>query len=60
MGDILPLDQLHSYTHIIPKFGKKANPQLTSFNSSHFPNTFYLNKYFSKDFFYVVSTWSTY
>ena len=56
MGDILPLDQLRSYTHIILKFGKKADPQLTSFNSLHFSDTFYLNKYFNKDFFYAVST----
>ncbi|KAG6373942.1 hypothetical protein JVT61DRAFT_6105 [Boletus reticuloceps] len=55
-GDILPLDHICSYVHIVPKFGKQANSRLTSFNSLHFADTFYLNHYFDKDFFYVVST----
>ncbi|KAF9245449.1 hypothetical protein BU15DRAFT_71197 [Melanogaster broomeanus] len=55
MGDILPLDQLRAFTHIIPRFGEVANPRLNCFNSSHFAKSFYLNKYFDKEFYYTLS-----
>jgi hypothetical protein len=57
MGDILPLDQICSYMHIIPRFGAVANSRLTSFNSSvsEFHDTFFLNKYFNKDFYCAIS-----
>jgi hypothetical protein len=57
MGDILPLDQIRSYAHIIPRFGAVANSRLTLFNSSvsEFHDVFFLNKYFDKDFYCAVS-----
>ncbi|KAG2103743.1 uncharacterized protein F5147DRAFT_775869 [Suillus discolor] len=34
-GDILPLDQLHSFAHIVPRFGPAADSRLTAENSTH-------------------------
>lgn len=52
---ILPLNYICSYVHIVPKFSKKADSQLTFANSLHFADMFYLNHYFNKDFFYTIS-----
>ncbi|KAG2109266.1 uncharacterized protein F5147DRAFT_773077 [Suillus discolor] len=54
-GDILPLDQLRSLDHIIPRFGHVADSRLTAENSAHFAQTFFLNKYIDKDFYYAIS-----
>jgi hypothetical protein len=54
-GDILPLDQLRSLVDIAPRFGEKANPQLTNSNSLTFATEFWLNKYFDKELFYALS-----
>ncbi|KAG1734062.1 uncharacterized protein EDB91DRAFT_1238466 [Suillus paluster] len=54
-GDILPLDQLRSLAHIIPHFGHVADSCLTAENSAHFAQTFFLNKYIDKDFYYAIS-----
>jgi hypothetical protein len=54
VGDIFPLDQLRSYyVHIVPRFGRVAD--ITHSNSIYGSCTFFLNKYFDKDFFYAVS-----
>ena len=54
-GEVFPLDQLRSYAHIIPCFGTEADNHLTHSNSIHFSQSFFLNKYFNKEFFYAVS-----
>lgn len=54
-GNILPLDQLRSLAHIIPRFGCVADSRLTAENSAHFAQTFFLNKYINKDFYYAIS-----
>ncbi|KAG2124238.1 hypothetical protein DEU56DRAFT_917110 [Suillus clintonianus] len=54
-GDILPLDQLRSFAQIIPRFGRVADSRLTAQNSAHFAQTFFLNKYINKDFYYAIS-----
>jgi len=54
-GDILPLDQLRSFTHIIPRFGPVADTRLTLQNSSQFAQSFFLNKYIDKDFYHTIS-----
>ncbi|KAG1737754.1 hypothetical protein EDB19DRAFT_1895748 [Suillus lakei] len=54
-GDILPLDQLCSFAHIIPHFGPHADTCLTPQNSSKFAQSFLLNKYIDKDFYYTIS-----
>ncbi|KAF8120747.1 hypothetical protein EV363DRAFT_1188133 [Boletus edulis] len=55
MGEVIPLDQLRSYAHIVPRFGRIADNRLTHSNSIHGSQTFFLNKYFDKDFFYAIS-----
>ena len=54
-GDIIPLDQLRSIADLAPRFGVKANPQLTNTNSTTFSTEFWLNKYFDKELFYALS-----
>ncbi|KAG6373163.1 hypothetical protein JVT61DRAFT_6780 [Boletus reticuloceps] len=53
--DIIFLDKIRSYTHIIPKFGKEADCRLTLANVLHFADMFYLNHFFDKDFFFAIS-----
>ncbi|KAI6016874.1 hypothetical protein PISMIDRAFT_101759 [Pisolithus microcarpus 441] len=55
LGEIFPLDQLRSYAHIVPCFGRKADNRLTSDNCIHSSQSFFLNRYFDKDFFYATS-----
>lgn len=55
LGEVFPLDQLKSYAHIVPRFGPKANNRLSYSNSIHGSRSFFLNKYFDKDFFCAVS-----
>ncbi|KAG1734246.1 uncharacterized protein EDB91DRAFT_1238446 [Suillus paluster] len=54
-GDILPLDQLRSFAHIIPRFGPVADTRLMPQNSSKFTQSFLLNKYIDKDFYHTIS-----
>ncbi|KAF8415527.1 hypothetical protein L210DRAFT_3616586 [Boletus edulis BED1] len=55
LGEVFPLDQLKSYAHIVPRFGRVADNRLTYSNSVHGSQSFFLNKYFDKDFFYAIS-----
>ena len=55
LSKVFPLDQLRSYAHIVPHFGQKANNWLRSNNCVHSSQTFFLNKYFDKDFFYTIN-----
>ncbi|KAI6016994.1 hypothetical protein PISMIDRAFT_48131, partial [Pisolithus microcarpus 441] len=55
LGEVFPLDQLRSYTHIVPCFGWKVDNCLTSNNCICSLQSFFLNKYFDKDFFYIIS-----
>ena len=48
-GDIIPLDQLRSLVDLTPRFGEKANRQLTNSNSLAFANEFWVNRYFDKE-----------
>ncbi|KAG1852600.1 hypothetical protein C8R48DRAFT_777420 [Suillus tomentosus] len=54
-GDILPLDQLRSFAHIVLRFGPVADPRLTAENSAHSAQVFFLNKYIDKEFYYAIS-----
>ncbi|KAF8442868.1 hypothetical protein L210DRAFT_3397165, partial [Boletus edulis BED1] len=55
IGEVFPLDQLRSYAHIVPRFGRVADNRLTHSNSIYGSKNFFLNKYFDKDFFYSIS-----
>jgi hypothetical protein len=55
LGDIIPLDQLRSLADVAPRFGEEASPGLTNTNSIVFAKEFWLNKYFDKEHFYILS-----
>ena len=55
LGEVFPVNQLRSYAHIVPRFGEKADGRLTSTNCVHYSQSFFLNKYFDKDFFYTLT-----
>ncbi|KAI6023110.1 hypothetical protein PISMIDRAFT_12620 [Pisolithus microcarpus 441] len=55
LGDIFPLDQIKSYAHLIPRFGEAADNRFTSTNSFHSAQSFWLNSYFDKEFYYALS-----
>lgn len=55
LGEVFPLDQLKSYVHIVPHFGHAADNHLTCSNSIYGSQSFFLNKYFDKDFFHAIS-----
>jgi len=60
MGAVIPLYHLRHSIQLIPKFGEKANPSLTSWTSFDTAHNFYLNHYFDKeDFFYMRSSLAT-
>ncbi|KIK10674.1 hypothetical protein PISMIDRAFT_20186 [Pisolithus microcarpus 441] len=54
-GDIFPLDQISSFAHVVPWFGETADKRLTYMNACHASQSFYLNRYFDKDFFYATN-----
>jgi len=51
MGAIVPLHHLRASVHLIPRFGDKANPKLTSRTSFDSSRIFFLNHYFDKEDF---------
>ncbi|KAI5980699.1 hypothetical protein EDD15DRAFT_2186749 [Pisolithus albus] len=55
LGDVFPLDQIKSYAHLVPRFGEAADVRLTSMNSFHSTQSFWLNSYFDKDFYYTLA-----
>ncbi|KAI6013667.1 hypothetical protein BKA83DRAFT_4063152, partial [Pisolithus microcarpus] len=55
LGDIFPLDQIKSYAHLVPRFGEAADNRFTSTNSFHSAQSFWLNSYFDKEFYYALS-----
>ncbi|KAI6004202.1 hypothetical protein EDD15DRAFT_2360508 [Pisolithus albus] len=54
-GDVFPLDQISSFAHVVPRFGETADKRLTYMNACHASQSFYLNRYFDKDFFYATN-----
>ena len=56
LGEIVPLDQLRSLVDVTPRFGEEAGPGLTNANSIVFAKEFWLNKYFNKELFYILSS----
>ena len=59
-GNVFPLDQIRSYTHLIPHFGEVADAHLMHTNSLHVAQSLWLNNYFDKEFYYTVSLWLLY
>lgn len=54
MGDVIPLGQLQVLAPIVPKFGNKADPRLTTETSLRYFNSFYLNHFFDKELYYTL------
>ncbi|KAI6013414.1 hypothetical protein PISMIDRAFT_105428, partial [Pisolithus microcarpus 441] len=55
VGKVIPLHHICLPAHVIPHFGKEANPCLTHHNCYELSNDFWLNKYWNKEFFYALS-----
>lgn len=55
IGDIIPLFQIRSPVHLIPRFGQVASPQLCSYSSSELSSSFWLNMYWTKQLFHSLS-----
>ena len=55
LGDIIPLSQLCALADLIPKFGAKADPQLTKQTSLAYSTEFWLNKYFDKQTYFALT-----
>ena len=55
LGDIIPLSQLHALADLIPRFGAKADPQLSKQTSLAYSTEFWLNKYFDKQTYFALT-----
>ncbi|KAI5994536.1 hypothetical protein EDC04DRAFT_2586229 [Pisolithus marmoratus] len=55
VGEVIPLTLICSPAHLVPNFGRGAHPCLTCLSSYEFSNKFWLNKYWMKEFYYVLS-----
>lgn len=51
IGDFIPLSHCRIPVQLVPRFGAKADPRLTSRNSMEWSKEFFLNAYFDKDIF---------
>ena len=55
IGEVIPLTLIHSPAHLIPYFGPKAHSRLTKLSSYKLNTEFWLNKYWSKEFYFALS-----
>ncbi|KIJ18221.1 hypothetical protein PAXINDRAFT_154099 [Paxillus involutus ATCC 200175] len=55
IGKIVSLTFIHSPAHLIPNFGPEAHLCLTKLSSYELSSEFWLNKYWSKEFYYTLS-----
>jgi hypothetical protein len=54
IGDVIPITQIVAPIHLIPRFGPKADPQLTMQSSINHATEFYLNKFWNKELFFAL------
>ena len=59
IGDVLPLAHICSPVHLILRFGKTANPRLTTHTNYELSSEFWLNCYWNKQIYYCLSLCST-
>lgn len=59
IGDVLPLSHIRSPVHLIPCFGKTANPRITTHTSYELYSKFWLNRYWNTQIYYCLSLCST-
>ena len=55
MGDIVPLAQIWALVELTPMFGDQADCRLMKESSLEYCTQFWLDKYFDKEFFYVLT-----
>ena len=55
VGEVIPLTDIRSPAHLVPNFGREAHSRLTRLNSNELSNEFWLNKYWTKEFYYALS-----
>jgi hypothetical protein len=56
IGEVIPVTQIRSPAHLIPNFGKEAHPRLTCANSCEVCEEYWLNKYWSKESYFSLSS----
>jgi hypothetical protein len=54
LGDVIPLLQARIPAPLVPRYGIRADPKLTSRNSLEFSTEFYLNRFFDKELYYFL------
>jgi len=55
LGNIIPLNQLRPLVDVASHFSKEADSGLINTNSIVFAKDFWLNKYFNKELFHILS-----
>lgn len=55
LGDVIPLSQARIPAPLVPRYGVRADPKLTSRNSLEYSTEFYLNSFFDKELYYFMS-----
>ncbi|KAG9309220.1 hypothetical protein JVU11DRAFT_10937 [Chiua virens] len=55
LGDVIPLSQLQSPAQLVLCFNKSMNKHFSSRNSHAIADEFWLNKYWDKETFYMLS-----
>jgi hypothetical protein len=54
LGDVIPLLQARIPTPLVPRYGVRADPKLTSRNSLEYSTEFYVNHFFDKELYYFM------
>ena len=54
IGGVVPVSHIRSAAHLIPSFGKEAHSRLSRQNSYELSTDFWLNKFWSKEFYYAL------
>jgi len=54
LGDVIPLLQARIPAPLVPRYGVRADPKLTSRNSLEYSAEFYLNRFFNKELYYFI------
>jgi polyphosphate kinase len=55
MGGVVPLAQIRALVELTPMFGDQADHRLTKESSMEYTTQFWLDKYFDKEVFYVLT-----
>jgi hypothetical protein len=55
IGEVIPMTFIRSPAHLISPFGAEAHARLNKLHSHELSTKFWLNKYWSKEFYYALS-----